>query len=173
MSWDFKQSNEMITNLQKEEIAVKTIKVLYHQIDEIAEITNSHQARTYSQTFLNSLVDPKIGTISLSSWMHGLNTSLGQSFFEKTAHILCGGTKREFTTKKKTALKTTQIQKATIADIITHLTNGLIIPDLESENEEISNQNEVLVEATDFTADVYFEDSEEIVCIESEITQRL
>jgi hypothetical protein len=98
--------------------------------------------------------------------MHGLNTSLGQSFFENVAHILCNGTKKEFTAKKKSLLQLSQSQKLRIAKIITDLSNGNFYPDSLTDNEELSDALEALEEATGFTADVFFEDDEQVVCIE-------
>lgn len=171
--WRKTSQNNMISDLQKELIAIQVIRTLYKQFEKFPEDVSNNRNAPFHEAFLEAFaqkLENKVESvpvfISLSSWMHGLNTSLGQSFFEKTAHILCGGTKREFTTKKKNSLKTTQIQKSAVADIITDLTNGLIVPNLESENEKLSHQNEVLVKATDFTADVFFEDENEIVCIE-------
>ena len=106
--------------------------------------------------------------ISLSSWLHGLNTSLGQSFFEKTAQFLCEGDKKEFTTKKRRNLSIEQSQKNIVAEIITNLSNDNQSPSLLDENNQIfqTPTTSNLVEGTDFTADVFYEANTEIVCIE-------
>ena len=39
--------------------------------------------------------------ITLNSWIHGLNTTLGQSF-ENVANILCDGDKENFQVKRST-----------------------------------------------------------------------
>lgn len=163
----------MISDIQKEKIAIQVIRTLHKQFEKFPEDISNNRNAPFHEAFLEAFaqkLEDKVESIpifiSLSSWMHGLNTSLGQSFFERTAHILCDGTKREFTTKKKTSLEITQTQKATVADIITDLTNGLLVPSLDSENQKLMNQNESLLKATDFTADVFFEDADEVVCIE-------
>ncbi len=104
----------------------------------------------------------------MSSWLHGQYTSLGQSFFENTAHILSGGEKKEFTTGKKNNLPIEQSQKDTAIQIITDLTNGNQMPSLANENALIFQMPNTshLVEGTDFTADVFCESATEIICIE-------
>jgi len=156
----------MVTNLQKELIAIETIKVLYQQIKELRETVNPKRLGKYSDTFFDSLSEDWFDGINLSSWMRGLNTSLGQSFFENVAHILCNGTKKEFTAKKKSLLQLSQSQKLRIANIITDLSNGNFYPDSLADNDEISEALEALEEATGFTADVFFEDDDHVVCIE-------
>lgn len=94
----------MITPIQEERIAIEVINALYCQSKEIAEVVNPNQKRIYSRVFLESLVDSWFGEINLSSWTRGLNTSLGHSFFENVAHILSGGTKRDFTVRGGIAL---------------------------------------------------------------------
>lgn len=156
----------MVTELQEEKIAVEVIKILYCQAKEIAKTINQNQIKRHNETFFDSLFDWKFGMISLSSWMHGLNTSLGQSFFENAAHILCNGTKKEFTSKKNSLLQLSKSQKLRVANIITDLTNSNFSPDSLAENEEISDALELLEEAAGFTADVFFEDDEQVVCVE-------
>lgn len=94
--------------------------------------------------------------------MHGLNTTLGQSFFENIAHILCDGEKREFRD-----LTISSSQQHNINSIITSLKNKVQIPNLNYENNLIfENNGENLIRIQNFTADVYFEDDEKIVAIE-------
>lgn len=154
----------MISEIQKELIALETIKVLYAQATEIFQVVNSTQIAKYNDTFFNSIIDDRFGSASLSSWANSINPILGQFFFENIGQILCDGTKKEFNSKY--SLTITQLQKATVADIITDLTNGLSIPNLTSEYNQILATNDILVKATDFTADVFFEDIEEVVCVE-------
>lgn len=156
----------MLTTIQKEQIAIETIGVLYCQIKEISNVINTSQKKTYIEAFFYSFFDWQNGEISLSSWMHGLNTSLGQSFFENVAHILCDGTKKEFTAKKKSLLQLSKSQKQRIGNIITDLTNGNFFPDSLADNEEIEDVLELLEEVTGFTADIFFEDDEQVVCVE-------
>lgn len=155
----------MTTELQKEKIAIEVVKVLYCQTKEIAKTINRNQVKRYNETFFDSFFDWNCGKISLSSWMHGLNTSLGQSFFENVGQILCYGTKKEFTANRKSLLQLRPSQKLRVSQIITGLSNSNFLPDSLSD-EEISEIIEELEEATGFTADIFFEDNEQVVCIE-------
>lgn len=155
----------MIAKLQKERIAVETVKVLYCQIKEITQTINSRQTKQYIETLFHSLFDWKFGTISLSSWMHGLNTSLGQSFFERTAYILSNSKKKDFKNNTITELQISEISK-----IITELQNrrGDTKPNLQSENERIWSANHGAEDsAHDFTIDIFWEDETEVVAIEA------
>lgn len=76
--------------------------------------------------------------ISLSSWLHGLNTSLGQSFFEKVGQILCNGEKREFK-----GLKISRNQQTKISDIMADLKNKKRLPNMEKGNEELLPDREL------------------------------
>ncbi|MFL6229225.1 MAG: TdeIII family type II restriction endonuclease [Pyrinomonadaceae bacterium] len=109
----------MLTEFKKELIAIETIKVVSQQLREISETVNPRQLKEYSATFLDSLSEDWLEGINLRSWTHGLNTSLGQSFFENVAHLLCNGTKKEFTSKKGSLLRLSQSQKLRIGKIIT------------------------------------------------------
>jgi hypothetical protein len=105
--------------------------------------------------------------ISLASWLHGLNTTLGQSFFENVAHILCDGEKREYTSKKLGNLPITKTQQDTITQIINDLSTSSKLPNLEEENKKLlQNDNSPKVKAEDFSADVFFENSDSVVAIE-------
>ena len=164
-----------ISKLTQQQIATQVIRTLYSQFEKFPEDVNNNRNAPFHEAFVKAFsdkLDGKVSSIptliSLSSWLHGLNTSLGQSFFENTAQILCGGEKKEFTTGKKNNLPIEQSQKDAVSKIITDLSNGNQTPSLLNENTLIfqkpSNSN--LVEGTDFTADVFFENSAEIVCIE-------
>ncbi len=159
----------------KQYIAVQVIRTLYSQFEKFPDDVNNNRNAPFHEAFLNAFSDKlhdKVASIptfiSLSSWLHGLNTSLGQSFFENTAHILACGEKKEFTTSKKNNLPIDQKQKATVAEIITALSNGNQTPSLATENSLIFKTSfpRNLVEGTDFTADVFFENPAEVVCIE-------
>jgi Type II restriction endonuclease, TdeIII len=155
----------MITPVQKEQIATVIIEVLYCQLKEILEIINSNQSKKYADTFFNSIIDDKIGKISLASWMHGLNTSLGQSFFERTAYILSNSKKKDF--KNNTI---TEAQISEISKIITELQNrrGNTKPNLQAENARIWMANYGAEDsAHDFTIDIFWEDETEVVAIEA------
>lgn len=163
----------MITDAQKELIAIEVIRTLYTQFNKFPEDETNNRNAPFHEAFLNAFSEKLEGKvvsipifISLASWMHGLNTSLGQSFLEKTAHILCNGKKKEFTANKRTGLKISTKQKSIVNSIITDLTNGNRIPNLDEENKECLFQETPNIDATDFIADVYFQDDEQIVCIE-------
>lgn len=163
----------MITDVQKELIAIEVIRTLYAQFEKFPEDEINNRNAPFHEAFLNTFSEKlanKVTSIpvfiSLASWMHGLNTSLGQSFLEKTAHILCGGEKKEFIAEKGTGLKISANQRNIVNKIITDLSNGIRTPDLEQENEECLVSEVPTIDATNFTVDVYFQDDEQVVCIE-------
>ena len=164
-----------LDNIIKQRVATQVIRTLYSQFEKFPEDVSGNRNAPFHEAFVNAFsdkLDGKVSSIptliSLSSWLHGLNTSLGQSFFENTAHILCGGEKKEFTTKRRNNLSIEQTQKDNISRLITDLSNGNISPSLTNENTVIFQEPGVnnLVEATDFTADIFFENDTEVVCLE-------
>ena len=90
--------------LKKERIALEVIKILKSDFDNFQIDASDYKANPFHQAFLeafhikneNRIVESPF-IMSPSSWMHGLNTTLGQSFFENVANILCDGEKRKFT----------------------------------------------------------------------------
>lgn len=163
----------MITNLQKEKIAIQVIRTLYSQFNKFPEDVSGNRNAPFHEAFLNAFgdkLDKKVSSIpifiSLSSWMHGLNTSLGQSFFEIVGQILCNGTKKEFTSSKASLLQLSPSQKLKIANIINGLSNDSFTPDSLKENEEIEELVEDLEDAAGFTADIFYEEDDQVVCIE-------
>lgn len=110
--------------------------------------------------------------IGLSSWMHGLNTALGQTFFENVAQILTNGEKREWTSKKLGNLKISSAQKNVINALMTDLSNSNRLPNLKQENEMIlETEDGELVEAMDFSADVFFQSKTDVIAIELKTVQ--
>jgi len=163
----------MITDLQKELIAIEVIRTLYSQFEKFPEGEDNNRNAPFHEAFLNAFsgrLEGKVASISvfisLASWMHGLNTSLGQSFLEKTAHILCNGEKKVYTTKNKNVLKISKRQQDIVISITTDLTNGNRQPNLSLEDNACFGTQNVEIDATDFTVDVFFEDDEQVVCIE-------
>ena len=163
----------MISNLQKEKIAIQVIRTLYSQFDKFPEDVSKNRNAPFHEAFLKAFgnkLEGKVSSIpifiSLSSWIHGLNTSLGQSFFENVGQILCNGTKKEFTSKGNSLLKLSSSQKLKIANIIIGLSNSDFLPDSLIDQEEIEELIEELEDATGFTSDIFFEDNEQVVCIE-------
>lgn len=163
----------MLSNKKIELISMEVIKTLFSRFESFPVDTSNNRNAPFHEAFLNAFSDKfedKVSDIlffiSLSSWLHGLNTTLGQSFFENVAHILSDGQKMEFTNTRNTQLKTTQEQKNAIADIITDLKNKNQRPSLNRENKLLFIDAGQEIEANNFTVDVYFEDDNKIVCIE-------
>lgn len=155
--------------LKKERIALEVIKTLKLRFDTFPEDASENRNAPFHEAFLEAFrvnIEKHVSNIpifvSLASWMHGLNTTLGQSFFENVAHILCDGEKREF----KNLLLGRQ-QQAVISDIIASLKNRVRMPDLQSENSEIFAASKInSVNAPNFSADVFFEEDDKVVLIE-------
>lgn len=163
----------MLSNRKIELISFEVIKTLFSRFENFPIDTSNNRNAPFHKAFLKAFSDKfenKVSDIpffiTLSSWLHGLNTTLGQSFFENVAHILSDGQKMEFTNTRNTQLKTTTEQKNAIADIITDLKNKNKEPSLSRENQLIFNNNGQVIEANNFTVDVYFEDENKIVCVE-------
>lgn len=158
-----------VTNKKKELIAHSVIKVLYSRFSTFPEDSANNRNAPFHVAFLKAFKSKLNGRVKdipdyicLSSWMHGLNTSLGQSFFESVAHILCDGEKRDFKGKQ---IYTKQV--AAIADIMIDLKNGIETPSLKKEDQIIMDMaNGELQQASNFTADCFFEIDNEIVAIE-------
>lgn len=164
-----------LSNSTIEKISHEVIKTLLARFENFPENALSNRNAPFHEAFLNAFsnkFDGKVSDIpffiSLSSWLHGLNTTLGQSFFENVAHIICNGEKREYTSKKRGNLKISQIQRDEISKIIADLSNNSAKPNKADEESRIFKNIDVkiLVNAMDFSADVFFEDNNEIVAIE-------
>lgn len=159
----------MITERKKELIAQTIIKILVSRFSSFPEDGNNNRNAPFHVAFLNAFSD-KLNErvrdipdyISLSSWLQGLNTSLGQSFFESVAHILCDGEKKDF--KGKTIYSN---QVNAISEIMIDLKNSTQQPSLERENEIIiNNRNGNTQSASNFTVDCFYETDNEVVGIE-------
>lgn len=163
-----------MTISEKEKIAIEVIKTLFKRFETFPIDASNNRNAPFHEAFLNAFSDKLEGKvpnipffISLSSWLHGLNTTLGQSFFESVSHILSGGEKKEFTPNRRTLLKVSQEQKNAIANIITDLKNRVLNPNLNRENKLIflaaTNAN---LDANSFTADVFIEEETKIIVVE-------
>lgn len=159
----------MITERKKELIAQTIIKILVSRFSSFPEDGNNNRNAPFHVAFLNAFSD-KLNErvrdipdyISLSSWLQGLNTSLGQSFFESVAHILCDGEKKDF--KGKTIYSN---QVNAISEIMIDLKNSTQQPSLERENEIIiNNRNGNTQNASNFTVDCFYETDNDVVAIE-------
>jgi hypothetical protein len=163
-----------LTNSIKEKISIEVIKTLVTRFENFPEDASNNRNAPFHEAFLKAFSDKLENNvsdvplfISLASWLHGLNTTLGQTFFENTAHILCSGEKREYTSKKLGNLPITKTQQETITQIINNLSASNNMPDLEAENRKLlQNDNSEKVKAEDFAADVFFENNDSVVAIE-------
>jgi len=152
-----------------EKIAHQVIGVLHKRFETFPEDASANRNAPFHEAFLKAFQNrlekhvPDIPIlISLASWLHGLNTTLGQTFFEKTSHILCVGEKKEFTD-----LYISEEQQLAISDIITELKKSERKPEL-AEEERIIYQNNKKQDkpVSNFTADCFYDDGETIVAIE-------
>lgn len=159
----------MITERKKELIAQTIIKILVSRFNSFPEDGNNNRNAPFHVAFLNAFSD-KLNErvrdipdyISLSSWLQGLNTSLGQSFFESVAHILCDGEKKDFKGKK---IYSNQVNA--ISEIMIDLKNSTQQPSLERENEIIINNGYGDTQnASNFTVDCFYETDNDVVAIE-------
>jgi len=152
-----------------EKIALQVIKVLSKRFSTFPEDASGIRNAPFHEAFLDAFrhkleeyVSDIPVFISLSSWFHGLNTTLGQSFFEKVSHILCDGEKKEYKD-----LWISQQQQSVITDVITSLKNGLQSPNLQRENTLIfCNNTPQNKQVANFTADCYYEDTNSVVAVE-------
>lgn len=155
-----------------ERIAIETIRVLKSRFEKIPSDQDIPRNMPFHMAFLRAFYgkidinneDEALKFLTLSSWFHGLSTTLGQSYFENIAHILSDGEKKSFSgyTIKESV-------KIAISDIITDLKSGKEKPNpvreinilrdaLEKEGPESEGLN--------FTADVYIEDRDSVIMIE-------
>lgn len=159
---------------QREKISLEVIKTLLTRFDNFPENSMNNRNAPFHEAFLSAFSDRFSNRvsdvpffISLSSWLHGLNTTLGQSFFEKVAHHLCNGGKREYTSKKDGNLKISKKQREHISSLIANLSNKTLSPSLkEEDNLLLKEYNDEKVDAMDFSADIFIEDEDTIIAIE-------
>ncbi|WP_104747968.1 TdeIII family type II restriction endonuclease [Helicobacter cetorum] len=158
----------------KEKIAIEVIKTLVSRFDNFPNECSLNRNAPFHTAFLNAFKDKfsnKVSDmeffISLSSWMHGLNTTLGQAFFENIAHHISHGEKREYTSKRLGNLKISQIQRNNIARIIANLSTSATKPNLEHENKLLFyDYDDFKIDAMDFSADIFIEENNAIYAIE-------
>jgi len=164
----------MLSNEIKEQIAHEVIRTLYSRFENFPENANDNRNAPFHEAFLNAFSEKLANHvtdipyfISLASWLHGLNTTLGQSFFENVANILSNGYKKPFTVKYNSLLKIHSHQKQQISEIITNLKNANLTPNLNDENNLLfDNELSPNIDANNFTVDVFYESDEEIIAIE-------
>lgn len=163
-----------LTNKQKEKISTEVIKTLVSRFESFPEDVATNRNAPFHEAFLNAFADKLNGKvsdiptfISLSSWLHGLSGTLGQTFFENVAHHLSNGEKREYTSKRLGNLPINQSQRNHIAQIIADLSNTTSAPNLNTENALLFAQyNDATINAMDFSADVFIEDATSVIAIE-------
>jgi len=159
----------------REEISMEVIKTLVSRFEKFPEDASKNRNAPFHEAFLEAFKDKLDGKVSdipffitLSSWLHGLNTTIGQTFFEKVANILFGGKKEEFTSGRNKILKISSQQSINISNLITKLSNDKEFkPNLQKENEILFKEdNSELIESIGFTADVFLEKEDSIYAIE-------
>lgn len=165
-----------ISDIKKEQIAEVIIKILYSRFESFPQDASGNRNAPFHEAFLKAFSNQLNGRVSdtafflsMSSWLHGLNTTMGQTFFEAVAHVLSDGFKKEFTSGKGRAgtLQITQKQKNLISEIITELSNNERVPNLLNSNSLLFiPDTEPLTNAIDFSADVFIETNDEIIAIE-------
>lgn len=156
---------------KKDRIAEIIKDILASRVETFPNLDHQNRNAPFHELILNAFEEQLKGItvpipylVAISSWMHGLSTSLG-SGFENLAHILSGGYKKNFT--KSFVLKTTKTQASNIEMIIRNL-KANIKTDIQKEDELIftfspsdSTQN-----ALEFCVDNYIESDKAIEGIE-------
>lgn len=164
-----------LTNKTKEKIATEVIRTLVSRFDSFPEDALQNRNAPFHTAFLKAFSNKFSGKvsdipffISLSSWMHGLNTTLGQTFFENIAHHISNGEKREYTSKRLGNLQITQMQRNHVSQIIADLSNSTKQPNLIYENDFLLKDyiGDGIINAMDFSADVFIQDGEIVNAIE-------
>jgi len=163
----------MILNIDQKNRIEEVIKgIIESRIESFPDKTTQIRNAPFHKAILNCFSE-KIKPlhielpylIAISSWLHGLNTSLGTGF-ESLAHIISGGYKRNFSSSFLLKVSHSQTQK--IEEIIRDLKSGKLKPNLLHENNKIFtfSQNEKIVSALPFTVDNYVETDKSIKAIE-------
>lgn len=156
---------------KKDRVEEEIKKILATRIENFPKVDHQNRNAPFHNLILSAFREQLKGInvpipylIAISSWLHGLSTSLG-SGFENFAHILSGGYKRKFT--RDFALHVTIAQANKIEQIIRELKSG-IKPNLKRENQLILNLDFSAdkVKALDFVVDNYLEINNSIEGIE-------
>jgi hypothetical protein len=163
-----------LSQIKTEKISILVVQVLYSRFTNFPEDASQNRNAPFHTAFLNAFSDKFADKacdipffVSLSGWLHGLNTTIGQTFFENAAFILSDGEKREYTSGKLGNLKITVKQRETIGKIAANLSNKTIKPNLIEENKLLFiNDDSELISAMDFSADLFINDGENITAIE-------
>jgi hypothetical protein len=162
----------LLTQDKQNRIGEVVKDILLRRIDNFpklgAEIRNAPFHQAFLECFKERLGPLNIELpylLAISSWLHGLNTSLGTGF-ENISYILSSGYKRKFTESYR--LKVKRGQASQIESIIRDLKSGIHQPNLSRENLLIFNysNSDKEIDSLPFTVDTYIERSNEIVAIE-------
>lgn len=156
---------------KKEKIAILLIEVLYKAYKINADLDILKHDSPFNNALLKNLNGKynNMGNLLLYLGIIRMldNVEEIQKFFEKTAHVLSDGEKREYTSKKLGNLNLSGIQKNNINEIITNLSIGKNLPNLQIENNILLKaDNSNATSALDFSADVFIETDNEVVAIE-------
>ncbi len=158
--------------VKENNIAIETIRVLKKRFDVLPNLNTKLRNAPFHTAFLKAFYgylnvksdEDVFNFLTLSQWFHGLSTTLGQSYFEKVAHILSDGEKRTFENYKICVDK-----RELISEIINTLKSGesnITGKYLRKRITKYCENNTYYVPGLNFTADVYIEDSKEVTMIE-------
>ena len=160
-----------LENEKIEKISIETIKTLKSRFESIPNSNTTMRNMPFHKAFLKAFYEKMdikndeeaFKFLTLTSWYHGLNTTLGQSYFENISHILSNGEKRKFE-----GYKITEKTSSIISELITDLKSGEIKPNLKSENNLLKNalDDYNLINGLKFVVDVYIEEKDKIIMIE-------
>lgn len=164
----------MLLEEQKNRISEVIKNILISRVIKFPKIDQQNRNAPFHEiilkTFEKELRNVNITTphlIAISSWLHGLSTSLG-SGYESLAHIISDGYKRKFT--GNFTLKVKVSQASNIENIVRQLKAGHKVrtPNVVKENELIFKfkHDENDVDALGFTVDNYLETKDYIEGIE-------
>lgn len=162
-----------LDQLKKDKISEVVKTILASRLESFPQINHQNRNAPFHdlilrafETQLKSIRVPTPYLVAISSWMHGLSTSLG-SGFEALAHILSGGYKKTFT--GNFILNVTESQAKNIEMIIRNLKSGQPFkPNVDNENKLILDihLSENITDSLGFVVDNYIENTEYIEGIE-------
>ncbi len=174
-----KKHNAMIDTLKQERIALEVIQVLKTHLDKLQGVLPEESTSPFHQSFQTAF-ENLLAKQSLLSGFINLSREIPiefenedeeneQDFFGNVARILSDGQRKEFSEQRKPRpiLKLSPSQKRAVSTIVTELSNGARKPNVDDENELIFAADDVeTIAATDFTADVFYQDAGQIICLE-------
>lgn len=157
---------------KKDKISEVVKDILISRIDSFPDLNHQNRNAPFHDLILmafekqfRNINIPTPYLVAISSWMHGLSTSLGNGF-ESLAHILSNGYKKKFSSSFTLKVKISQAND--IDRIIRELKAGTEKPNQQRENKLIFSflQSDKEVDALGFTVDNYIEESNLIEGIE-------